>query len=276
MTADKNDFNEAFWSVLHSFIEHISGQLWARWDSWPGNHGDRYFHEVVGGLLSRQVSLASELARNPNIWNSSTAPLLLRSMVEALITLAWILKDPQPRSEGFILYGLGQEKLLLEHQKALLIEDGLDPSEDQEIREWEEWLNSQRYTELTEVNVGDWGGINLRARAEKAGQLDLHRNDFARWSGAVHNMWQHLVRFNVQRCQNPLHGFHRVPLLPEFGIDPYYLRWAASYLDLMFALFDEKTGVTVDGPSAVEFLDQELGKVPIPEDGQDQGSIEAS
>jgi hypothetical protein len=260
-----DELNEAFWSALHNFVDYISGRLWARWDSWQGNREDRNFHEVIGGLLSRQVNLASELARNPGTWNSNMAPLVLRSMVEALITMAWILGDPHKRSDSFILYGLGQEKLLLENQKALMADDGLDPNEDQEIQQWEEWLNSHRYAHLTEVNVGDWGGVNLRTRAEESGQLDLHRNDYSRWSRAVHNMWQHLVRFNLQHCQNPLHGFQRVPRLPRLGIDPYYLEWSARYLDLTFNLFDEKTGVRVEGPSAVEFLHQEVQKVPIPE-----------
>jgi hypothetical protein len=224
MAADRDGLNTALWSALHNFVDYISGLLLARWDLWQGNREDRNFHEVIGRLLSRQVNLTSELAGNPTIWNSNMAPLVLRSMVEALITAAWILEDPHARSESFILYGLGQEKLLLEHHKALLTEEGLDPNKDQEMQEWEEWLNSQRYTSLTDVNVGDWAGLNLRRRAEEAGQLDLHQLDYARWSGAVHNMWQHLVRYNVQQCQNPLHGFHRVPLLPQLGPDPYFLR----------------------------------------------------
>jgi hypothetical protein len=276
MTANRDQLNEELWSALHNFVDHISGQLWDRWDSWMTKNENRNSHEVIGGLLSRQVNLTSELAGNPGIWNSNMAPLVLRSMVEALITLAWILEDPRSRSESFILYGLGQEKLKLENQKALLIEEGFDPNEDPDIQEWEQWLNAQRYTELTEVNIGDWAGISLRARAEESGQLDLHRNDYARWSGAVHNMWHHLVRFNLQHCQNPLHGFHRVPLLPRLGVDPYYLQCAARYLDLTFTLFDEKTGVKVDGPSAVEFLHQELERIPIPEDGQEQGPSGAS
>jgi hypothetical protein len=268
MTVGKEQLNEAIWSALDNFIDYISGRLWARWDLWQGDREDHNFHEVIGGLLSRQVNLTSELAGNPRIWNSNMAPLVLRSMVEALITASWILEDPQTRSESFILYGLGQEKLLLEHHKALLTEEGLDPNKDQEMQEWEEWLNSQRRTSLTEVNVGDWAGLDLRKRAEEAGQLDLHRIDYARWSGAVHNMWQHLLRFNLQQCQNPLHGFHRVPLLPRLSLDPYFLQWAAMYLDRTFAVFDEKTGVRIDGLSVAEFLDQELQEVQFPQEGQ--------
>jgi hypothetical protein len=219
-------------------------------------------------MLSRQVTLTAELASNPGMWNGHLAPLVLRPMVEALITFAWILGDPSERLKRFMLYGLGQEKLLLEHIKAKLAEQGTDPSKDQEMQKWESWLNAQKYIDLLEVNVGDWAGVNLRAMAEEAGYLDLHRIDYGRWSGAIHNMWHHLVRFNLQYCQNALHGFHRVPLVPRLSPNPYYLQVAAEYLDETFALFDKKTGVRLGGSSAVESLDQELRKVPFPKDDE--------
>lgn len=272
MTGHKDDLNDAFWSAIDNFVLHIHGLLQKRWGAWARKHQDKEVHEVIGSLLSRQVTLTTELARNLGIWNGHMAPLVLRSMVEALITVAWILGDPPERSRRFILYGLGQEKLLLEHEKARLAEQGINPSEDQDIQKWERWLNAQRYTDLTEVNVGDWAGVNLREMADEAGYLDLHRVDYARWSGATHNMWHHLVRFNLEHCQNPLHGFHRRPVVPHMSPDPHYLQWATEYLDATFMLFDEKTGVQVDGPTAVESLDQELQRVPFPKDNDERSS----
>ena len=72
-------------------------------------------YEAIGGLLSRQVILSMHLASCPPIWNGHIAPLILRTMTDAHITLAWILLDPDERSKKYILYGLGQEKLYLEH-----------------------------------------------------------------------------------------------------------------------------------------------------------------
>ena len=199
------------------------------------------------------------------------APLVLRPMVEALITVAWILRDPEQRSKDFMLYGLGQEKLLLEHEKARLSEEGIDPREDQGIQEWERWFNAQRYIDLTEVNLGEWAGMNLRDMATETSLLDLHRFDYARWSGATHNMWHHLVRSNLAHCQNPIHGFHRLPVVSRMPPNPRYLQWATEYLDATFAVFDEKTGVHVDGPTGLEVLDYELQQVPFPKyaGGQD-------
>ena len=274
MERHSEDLNEAFWSAIENFASHIEGLLWNRWNAWGCLHEARDSNEVIGAFLSRQVTLTAELARNPGAWNAHLAPLVLRPMVEALITLGWILGDPQERAKRFILYGLGQEKLLLEHEKAKLTEQGIQSDEDQNILEWDRWLNAQRYTHLTEVNVGDWAGVNLREMAEDIGQLDLHRIDYGRWSGATHNLWNYLVRFNVQHCKNALHGFHRVPIVPRLNPDPSYLQWAAEYLDKTFALFDENTGVDVGGPTGVELLDQELQRVQFPEHTAEQRPID--
>ena len=148
---------DAFWQAIHTFVEHVVAQVHARWDQWAKGHEKRHVHEVVGGLLARQATLAAELASNPSIWNAHSAPLFLRSMVENCITIAWILKSPDERAKQFIAYGLGQENLLLEQAKASLRETGSDPDTDPNIGSWEQWLNGQRYTFLTEVNVGSWG-----------------------------------------------------------------------------------------------------------------------
>ena len=112
--------------------------------------------------------------------------------------------------------------------------------------------------------MGEWAGMNLRAMAEEANCLDLHRVDYARWSGTTHNMWHHLVRFNLRNCDNSLHGFHRIPSTSQLPPNPDYLQWCAEYLDLTFELFDEKTGVDLKVLTATEVLDRELQLIPWP------------
>ena len=264
--SEKFDVNKDFWLAINEFVRHVDGMLTERWRKWATTHEDRDLHEVIGGILSRQVSLTSQLALNIGMWNYEVAPLMLRPMVEGLITLAWILEDPQDKPRKFMLYGLGQDKLLLEHEKEQLRQRGVDPDQDQTIVKWESWLNAERLTELTEVNVGEWAGMNLRQMAEQAHCLDLHKIDYARWSGATHGMWQHLVKFNLRHCKNPLHGFHRVPLNQQPSPDPGYLQWASEYVDLSFNIFDEKVGIHIDGPSATEMLEHGLEKVRVPTD----------
>ena len=258
-----SDPTHAFWQAIHAFVEHLAAQVHERWAVWAQGHEKRHVHEVVGGLLARQAALAAELALNPPIWNAHSAPLFLRSMVENCITIAWILKSPDDRAKRFIAYGLGQENLLLEQAKAGLRETGAEPEKDPDIERWEQWLNGQRYTFLTKVNVGNWGP-SLREMAAEAGLIELHRNDYTRWSGTTHSMWHHLVRFNLENCTNPLHGYHRIPTIPQLAPDAELLQRAAEYVDKAIHSFDEATGISVGDPTAVEVLDRELQKMPRP------------
>jgi hypothetical protein len=184
-------------------------------------------------------------------------------MVDNFITLAWIFVDPVDRSRKFIRYGLGQEKLEIEHRRALMEQEGKDPENDLLIKHKEGWLNSQRFGFLTEVSVGSWSGIDVRTMAEDAGHRDLYHYAYVPFSAATHNMWHHVSRYNLIQCPNPLHAYHRIPIdrFPDPDID--YLYIAAKYVEKAFKLFDDKTGVRIGSHSAfvmlVEFVES-LGK----------------
>jgi len=121
-----------------------------RWKKWEIEIYDSETYEAIGGLLSRQVTLSISLASAPQIWNGHIAPLILRAMTDVHITLAWILLDPKERAKKYILYGLGQEKLYIEHLKSEAVEEDNRINLMIEVRE--SWLNSQRADFLTEVN----------------------------------------------------------------------------------------------------------------------------
>src|ERR1700756_1419122 len=104
--------------LIEHFLARAREELDDRLAQWPTDLARQEVHEVVGALLARQVTLASELASSPGIWNDSVAPLVLRAMADLHITVAWIIKDPVDRSRKFIHFGLGQAKLQLEHRKA--------------------------------------------------------------------------------------------------------------------------------------------------------------
>ena len=257
------DRMQPVWNLMETFVQHLFGRVRARWEVWKIGSEERHVYEVICGLLARQATLAAEFARNPGIWNPHSAPLFFRSMVENVITLGWILKEPNERARQFMLFGLGQENLLLEHRKASLQEQGLDPDDDPTIKEWEQWINGQRYTFLTEVNVGSLGPSS-REMAEESGLIDLHRFDYALWSGTTHSMWQHIVRFNLEHCKNPLHGYHRVPSFSYLQPDSELLLRAAEYVDKSIEIFDKATGIVVGDLSATEVLEREFEKMAEP------------
>lgn len=266
MQVSKQDSLEKVSALIENYVAALRAELAERWKNWTIDLTQREVFEVIGGLLARQVTLATQLASSPYIWNAHIAPLILRSMVEVYINLAWIFLDPIDRSRKFILHGLGQEKLDIEHRKQLMVNAGQKPEDDPLIKYKEEWLASQRFAFLTEVNVGAWSGIDGRKMAEEAGCLDIYRYAYTPFSAGTHSMWHHISRWNLTPCLNPLHRYHSTPGDPTLSPDPDYLYRAAKYAEKAFKLFDEKSGIKVDIRSAFNLLVESLSTFGREED----------
>lgn len=266
-------FFTALQEVVQRFVKRANEELEERIGLWPTNFSQNDVHEVVGALLARQVTLATQLATSPGIWNGHVAPLILRSMADVYITLTWVLRSPTERSRKFIHYGLGQEKLQLEHRKAELETRKPKEGEQEYVKAIEDWINEQRATFLTDVNLGSWSGISTRGMADEAGCIDFYNYVYSPFSACVHSMWHHVAKYNLRQCENPLHQFHSVPdVKSDLPLDPSYLDLAAKYLQKTFATFDEIIGTKISGQSAFELLRSEWIKLEQSEaeDKQDQ------
>lgn len=252
--------NEDFFEGVEAYITQVRRELHTRWDAWTLDPEHLETHEAIGGLMARQVTLATQMAMNPGIWNGHIAPLLLRSMVDTYITFAWVWGDPHDRSRKFILHGLGQEKLSLEHFLNALDPDDGDPEEHPFVQAKRLWINSQRWTFLTDVNLGSWSGKSTRAMAQEADCMGIYNYAYQPFSACTHSMWNHVARYNLQHCDNPLHHYHRVPIDPEPGLDPDYLYRASKYVARIFDTFDEQSGVEVSVDSGFDLLDSLLDR----------------
>lgn len=258
--SEDSDFNQIE-DLIATFIEQARVELRERWKNWVLDLSQGEVHEVVGALLVRQVTLARQIAECPPIWNGHVAPMILRAMADAYISLAWVLKDPVERSRKFVLYGLGQAKLELEHRKAEIGNRETNPQEKILLEASEEWINAQRFTFLTEVNIGSWAGISTRKMAEEAECIDFYNYVYNPFSACTHSMWHHISKYNLVHCANPLHRYHRTPVDPELPMDPYYFYLAAKYMQKSFTAFDQRFSIQTDAQSAYDNLREGLGKV---------------
>jgi hypothetical protein len=240
-----DDLSQWYVTTCEGYVARARAELQARWDAWALDMKRVEVHEVIGGLLARQTRLAIQMSQNSGIWNPEIGTGVLRMMVDAHLTIAWILLEPVERARAYVRYGLGQEKLHLEHLKAA--------GHDQDaIEARERWINEQRFTFLTEVNVGAWSGSDTRSMADEAGLLDLYRFRYQPLSATVHSMWSHVEHMNLIQCRNPLHRYHRIPCADDLPPDIGFWDSAAQQLAETFAHVDEKLGlsVTVDGAHA--------------------------
>jgi hypothetical protein len=245
---------DALAAEMENFISNAREEFQHRTDNWPNDLSHNEFHEVVGALLARQVTLATHIAISPNLWSEHVAPLILRAMADVYITLAWILKDPDIRSRKFIEYGLGQAKLMLEHRRMELGEQKGSPAMQEALDAEEAWINAQRLMLLTEVNVGSWSGISTREMAAEADCLDFYNYVYVPFSACAHSAWHHVARHNLKICRNPLHRGHSVAHMPEYEPHIHYVYLAGKYLQKAFAEFDAATNVTRPSKSAFQIL----------------------
>ncbi len=253
--------SERFRSLLQRFIKEYSinarDGFESRWSQVKPDIYEKHMHEAVGGLLARQATLSIEMAKSPHMWNGHIAPLVLRSMVDAYITLGWILKEPKKRSPKYILYGLGQEKLYIEYLEQDLTEAD-DSDEGKAIREMlkirKAWLNSQLAEWATEVNVGSWSGITTREMAQDIGRESIYKFSYVPFSGPAHNMWQHVGVYNMKPCANPMHKHHFVPSIRNAPFEPDFMYRSAKYLALTYTLFDSKMHITSNVPLPIDFF----------------------
>ena len=228
-----------------------------RWSLITPEIYNNHVHECIGGLLSRQATLTIEMAMAPSTWNGHVAPLFLRCMVDGYITLAWILDDPQERSEKYIKHGLGQEKLYIEYLEEALQKEP-DSYDAENVREMikirKSWLNAQLAEWAIEVNVGSWSGKSTREMAQEIGGESIYKHAYVPFSGPAHNMWQHVGVYNVEPCQNPLHKNHLVPKIRSVPLAPDFMYRSAKYVSQSYELFDEKMGIQCDVVLPEDFL----------------------
>lgn len=117
-TGSEDEQGIELWPLIESYCADVDREFAARLDAWPPDFAQIHVHEVIGGMLAREATLTKDVARAPALWTGHSAPILLRAMADVYINIAWLLLDPVERCRKFILFGLGQAKLELEHRRA--------------------------------------------------------------------------------------------------------------------------------------------------------------
>ena len=243
-TPELPDVSEGIEGFITAFTHFAHDDFRAREGAWELNLGKPQERQVILSLLARQATLAIEIVSNPGIWNSNTAPIMLRAMADVHITLVWLIQNPGERVTLYVQDGLGAIKLEIAHRKEEL-KKGDGKGADQKkpyLDHLENWLESQQLEFLTEVNLGSWSGKNTRVMAQEAGCIDFYNYVFQPFSSAVHSYWSHVGRLNVEYCQNPAHNFHLLPVIPSLEPDTHWCRMAGKYFSKTLSSVDEFIG----------------------------------
>lgn len=117
----------------------------------------------------------------------------------------------------------------------------------------EAWIDSQRYTFLTDVSLKSWSEMPVRQMAEEADCIDLYNHAYQPFSSAAHNMWNHIGRYNMRISPNPLHKYLRHPVIMHLTPTLYYIELTIKYVDKMFNKFDKTFGYNSTRDTAEDF-----------------------
>jgi hypothetical protein len=226
------------WPIIECYCANVDRELKSRLDIWPPDFAQIHVHEVIGGMLARQATLAKDIANAPALWTGHSAPILLRAMADAYINIAWLLLDPANRSRKFILFGLGQAKLELEHRRAQIGKRSPTPQEEAMLEVGQRWIDRQRIDWLLDVDLGKWSSLTVREMAVEARCIDFYNYVYAPFSACAHSMWHHVARYDLVECSNPLHRYHRRPISELMTPDVHYLTLAAKYWSKTLETFD--------------------------------------
>jgi len=187
--------------------------------------------EVLFGLLGRQNRLFKLLVTNPSLWTADLGTMLHRIMVDALITFKWLIKKNDPSLfYQFKQYSLGKQKLLHLHVQDLTNE-GREELE-QFAEELADEVNEEIWEALLSVDLGgNFANIDMRKMAYEVDLQEIYRLVYSPASSELHGEWTSLKKFNLVRCANPLHRFHRLPQLDsENYLSPQVVIRAGSIL----------------------------------------------
>lgn len=163
-------------------------------------------HDSSFGLVLYGLDLIIETASSYN-HSSAVGRSILRSIVECLITLSYlVMKDDPALWLKHRDYGNGQTKLsLLKNLSTDSVPRFID------IELLEALANEDQWLEFSDINLGSWSNKNLRALATESGLKDVYDAYYDLCSGYTHGHWSAIRNTSFTMCYNPLHRFHRIP-----------------------------------------------------------------
>lgn len=171
-------------------------------------------HDGAFGLVLYGIYLGMSASRG-DIEFRAEGRIVLRSLVEALITLKYLSKkDNKDEWKRYRNYGAGQSKLSL-----LKNINNEDIPSFVNIDELERYSNEDIWMELQDIDLGSWNNKSLRSMSQEIGCKAIY-DQYYDWSSAfVHSNWGAVRDTVFQNCLNPLHKFHRVVSFPRIDMN---------------------------------------------------------
>jgi hypothetical protein len=187
-------------------------------------------HETIIGTTLFAISILGEISQL-GADQAILGRFGLRTLLEAQITLAYLLKKDEPALwKSYRVFGAGQAKLQFLHLERL----GTEPAF-VDINTVELLANEDQWQEFLKIDVGHWDRLSLRDMSTQSEQKDSYDKIYPWTSTYVHGHWGAIRDSVYGVCSNPLHRLHRVPLNNPRSLDPV-LKEAIELVDKSISL----------------------------------------
>jgi hypothetical protein len=163
-------------------------------------------HDTTFGTALFTLLLLRELLKADNR-TSISGRLILRTVVECYITLAYLVKkDDEELWKSHRVFGAGQAKL-----SWLKYQDMETEPEFVDLDMLERLANEDMWLEYVKINLGHWEKSNLRKMSEDCGVKAVYDKYYSWTSAYTHGHWGAIRETVFDTCGNPLHRLHRIP-----------------------------------------------------------------
>lgn len=226
---------------LHDISQRLTDCFWAT--SATTAFDSR--HEVAFGITLYAAELVTGAIAS-RLGRTAHGRIVLRTLAECLISLTHLAKKDDPGLwEAFRKHGEGQAKLVCQRsEEEDRLPSYLDPEKLGQIANDDQWV------EFLPVTIGHWDSSDLRKMAIGVNLKDVY-DDYYTWpSSYSHGQWGAMRESVYHLCGNPLHRFHRIPLLgPALLLDcrDDFYSLLGRITDVLYSLYPDGKEDSVSG-----------------------------
>ncbi len=150
-------------------------------------------NDVLTALCIRQAILTKQLATTPSLWNDHIGPLLLRTITELHITVAWLRRDPTSRAHRFVAGSVHAVQAEL-RERYREVRSRAPTSDERAMLDGQERWIAHQATALHRTGVAITPLPPVDRLAEEAGCSDYYRSVYAPFDGQARSLWHHVER----------------------------------------------------------------------------------
>jgi len=216
---DENRIEQLF-GTIHKNIEAITEYVERTATTFEYDLYDTDKNEVILGLLARMIRLYTLFLENSNLWAGDISSILVRCFTDTWITFGYLAHAATNKElKQYIEHSRCKDKLLFLHlmERSQRLKFA-DTTEEELIAE----LGGGFMTEIQSVELSHWAKSNARTMAKSAKLEHIYKLVYDPTSMHVHSGWKSIRTFNLRYCSEPLHRYHRVPVLqsPLYILEP--------------------------------------------------------